>query len=99
MTQLMLFGWFASVIVFAVLLLLLYGLSKETSKGGRDKTRMYACGEKWEPEQLPAGSVYRLLVRQLGIERLEKMHRGDLSTYLLWILLGLLALVFVIALL
>jgi hypothetical protein len=76
---------------------LVYYMSRRAGPTRTGKQKIYACGEDESPENMnvslsgffeQAGSV-------LGINHIRDAHNGDLSNYLGWILIGMLALILV----
>ena len=78
---------------------LVYYLSRRSGpvKVGREKTRIYACGEDELPENMNVNEAgfFRLMGRILGFEKIKNIHSGDLSSYLTWIFIGMLILILV----
>jgi hypothetical protein len=67
----------------------------------KERRQIYACGEDLDPEYLniPHGSFYKTIIRMLGFVRMTRSHTGDLSTYLAWILIGVVAIIGVLMIL
>ena len=87
-------------LVFLAVFLVIYAIGKKPTRRRREQ-KIYACGEDIPPEHLnvPQDSFYRVFVRTLRIGWFRRMHTGNLSDYLVWIILGLVFLVIVISML
>jgi len=86
-------------LVFLAVFLVIYAMGKKPVK--RREQKIYACGEDIPPEHLnvPQDSFYRVFVRTLRIGWLKRMHTGNLSDYLAWIVLGLVFLIIILSIL
>jgi hypothetical protein len=67
-------------------------------KIGKEKERIFACGEDETPENLNVleSGFFTSLGKTLGISRLRSAHDGDLSNYITWIFIGMLVLIMVL---
>ncbi len=88
------------IVVFLLLLLIflvIYAVGKKPVK--RKRQKIYACGEDVSPERLnvPHDSLYRVFMRSLRLEWLRRMHTGNLSDYLVWIVTGLVVIVIILS--
>ena len=55
------------------------------------ETEMYLCGEEYSKEyQMEGDYFYDSIMNFFGIKKLREVHSGDLSSYLYWMVLGLL---------
>lgn len=84
------------IIMFLVLLgifLVIYIIGKRPVR--KKDQGIFACGEDIPPEHLnvPQDSFYRVFVRSLRVAWLKRMHTGNLSDYLLWIIVGMIFIV------
>lgn len=53
------------------------------------KTEMYLCGEEYSSQySLKSDYLFDAISRFFGVESLRKLHSGDLSSYLYWLVLG-----------
>jgi hypothetical protein len=86
-------------LVFLAVFMVIYAIGKRPVR--RKEQKIYACGEDIPPERLnvPQDSFYRVFVKSLRIVWLERLHSGNLSDYLLWIVLGLAFMVIVLSML
>jgi len=90
-----------AAVFLAVLALvtLVYYLSRRAGpvKAGKEKTRIYACGEDESPESMNVyeSGFFRNMGRILGIDKLRNIHDGDLTSYLTWIFIGMVILILV----
>ncbi len=90
------------IIIFLVLLgvfMIIYRLGKHPPR--KKDQKIFACGEDIPPEHLniPHESFYRIFMKSTRVEWLRRMHSGNLSDYLLWILIGLIFMVMMISIL
>ncbi len=94
-----------AVLFFAVLgiVYIVYYISKKAGpvKAGKEKTKIYACGEDASPENLNVfeSGFFRSAGKILGIEHIKDAHNGDLSRYLTWIFIGMTVLIIVMVML
>ena len=67
---------------------------------GKEKRKIYACGEDEAPENLNVNiaGFFNNLGSILGVNKLREAHSGDLSRYLTWIFIGMLLLIIVMVL-
>ena len=74
----------------ALLWILLEATEKKPSRP-RERARIFACGMDDVPQQLnvPEHSYYNYLLRLLRTETLANLHSGKLSSYVIWILMGM----------
>lgn len=81
------------------LVALVYFISRKTgpARAGREKRRIYACGEDESPEDLNVveSGFFAAIGKVLGIQKLRNFHSGDLSSYLTWIFIGLMILIMI----
>jgi hypothetical protein len=84
-------------LVFLSIFLAIYLISRRPGK--RKGREIYACGEDISPERLnvPQDSFFRVFTKALGIEWLRRMHTGNVSDYLIWIVLGLIFIILVLS--
>ncbi len=90
------------IIAFLLLLgffLMIYVLGKHPTS--KKEQKIFACGEDIPPERLniPQDSFYNVFSKSLGIRWLKRMHTGNLSDYLLWIVVGLIFIITVLSVL
>ncbi len=88
------------ILMFLILLgifLLIYMIGKRPGK--KSGRQIYACGEDISPEKMniPHESFYKVFVKALKIDSLKKMHTGNLSDYMMWIVIGLLFIVVILS--
>ncbi|NOX71739.1 MAG: hypothetical protein GXO64_03515 [Candidatus Micrarchaeota archaeon] len=84
---------FNAMFVFFVLVgFLIYKVFDKGFISGNEKEGIFACGEKWKEQPMPAG-FYKTITDTLMVRRLSDMHTGDVSDYLLWIFAGVAAMI------
>ncbi len=81
-------------LVFAAILALLwivFETSRRTPEKPREKARIFACGMEAAPEELnvPSESYFDYMKKIFRTDLLARAHSGRLSTYVVWILIGL----------
>jgi hypothetical protein len=69
---------------------IVFEVSNRPPRGGRPKSRIFACGMECSPAELnvPPGSYYECLKRILRTGFLARLHSGRLSEYIIWIIMG-----------
>ena len=86
------------LLVFGIISVIYY-ISRKSGpvKAGKEKTKIFACGEDVSPETLNlfGSGFFELMGKILGIEIIRKMHNGDLSNYMTWIFIGMLFIIVV----
>ena len=87
----------AAFLMVLAMVALVYYLSRRAGPTKTGKQKMYACGEDEPPERVNVSlsGVFEQAGRVLGITQIRNAHNGDLSNYLAWILIGMLALIMV----
>lgn len=89
--------------LFLMIFFSIYLISTKIAKKKRveGKQKIYACGEDIRPTELniPSESFYKVLVRVLGLPSIKKAHSGELTRYLTWIFVGMIALIVILVLL
>lgn len=77
------------------ILWIIFEASEKKPAGRKEKTRMYTSGTGISPQDLniQEPNYYEYMKRFLRAESLARLHSGDLSTYMAWILIGM-ALIF-----
>ncbi|MCK5474776.1 MAG: hypothetical protein KAI53_05205 [Candidatus Aenigmarchaeota archaeon] len=90
-----------SLIFFVLLAFFMYlaGKPKKTDTPG--KTSIYACGENLNPENLNMvqKSFYNTIIDALRVNKLSKLHSGNLTEYLFLIAAGTFAIIILLVLL
>lgn len=84
-------------LVFLGIFLAVYLIGRRPGKKkGRE---IYACGEDISPERLnvPQDSFFRVFTKTLRIDWLRRMHTGNVSDYLVWIILGLIFIIVILS--
>jgi len=85
--------------VFGLIGLAIYGLARHPKKSEQFKEETYTCGEPLPDIRVQADNFYQAIRNTLRLRKLRHLHSGDLSDYVLWMLVGLtLILVLVVAL-
>lgn len=83
-------GWMITVILFSAFVYLFYMVSKDDSPVSSASRKPYACGNSLDPnrQRVPSASFYKTAVSCFKMAAFKKAHSEDLSTYLLWMLAG-----------
>ena len=81
---------FAFLGVVAILWIIFEASESKPSKP-KESSVAYACGTSPSPDELnvPSWSYYEYMKHFLRAEYLSRLHSGDLSTYMAWILIGM----------
>lgn len=61
---------------------------KKNKKTKQRETEMYLCGEEYTKDYESKGYFFESIFRFFGLKSLRKVHSGDLSSYLYWLVLG-----------
>ncbi len=82
--------WFFIFFLFSVLTYVFYLFAKTDSDVNMSSKKPYACGLSIDPydEKVPSPSFYKTMVSVFHMGAIKKMHKDDLSTYLLWMFFG-----------
>lgn len=70
---------------------LIYLMGNRKSRFEKDKFETYTCGEPFPKTEVSPQNFYVAIKKNLGIREMRDMHSGKLSDYLLWFLIGLVA--------
>jgi hypothetical protein len=85
--------------LFALVGLAIYATGRHPKKREQFKEETYTCGEPLPDIRVQADNFYQAIRNTLRLGKLRHLHSGDLSDYVLWMVVGLtLILVLVIAL-
>jgi hypothetical protein len=89
----------APLLLFSLIGLAIYALARQPKKSEQFKEDTYTCGEPLPDIRVQADNFYQAIRSTLRLRKLRHLHSGDLSDYVLWMLVGLtLILVLVVAL-
>ena len=80
----------AVFLLFMVTGYAIYRFFDRRTHQGIEKKRIYACGERWDQQEMPSG-FYDAMTGYLRIKKLSLMHSGNISDYLLWAFAGIVA--------
>ncbi|MCK5593624.1 MAG: hypothetical protein KAI18_00105 [Candidatus Aenigmarchaeota archaeon] len=82
--------WSFIFLLFSALTYVFYLFAKTDSDVSLASKKPYACGLSIDPdkEKVPSPSFYKTVVSVFHMGAIKKMHKDDLSTYLLWMLSG-----------
>ena len=84
--------------IFTVLGLLIYVAGRRPKKSEPGKEETYTCGEDMPDIRVQADNFYQVIRKSFRLGKLRHIHSGDLSDYVLWVVVGLtLILVLVVA--
>ncbi|HDI02774.1 MAG TPA: hypothetical protein ENF95_01420 [Candidatus Aenigmarchaeota archaeon] len=62
------------------------------------ETEMYLCGEEYSEEYERGEYFFDAVYRVFGLRKLKEIHSGDLSSYLYWIVVGIIAILLMVML-
>ncbi len=84
-------GWTVTVVLFSVFVYIFYIFAREDSPVSLSARKPYACGNSLDPntQRVPSASFYKTAVSFFKMAAFRKAHSEDLSTYLLWMLAGI----------
>ncbi len=84
-------GWTVTVVLFSVFVYIFYIFAREDSLVSLSARKPYACGNSLDPntQRVPSASFYKTAVSFFKMAAFRKAHSEDLSTYLLWMLAGI----------
>lgn len=92
-------GFQIVILVFLLFSAIFYIILKILERGEKSvkngKSKVYACGEEMKAEYLniPSESFHRILSKVLMLEKLKKIHSGELGIYIGWILIGMILII------
>lgn len=93
--------WFwvtGPLVIFTLVGLLIYAAGRRPRKKEQFKEETYTCGEPMPDIRVQADNFYQIIRRTFRLGKLRHIHSGDLSDYVLWVVVGLtLILVLVVA--
>ena len=75
---------------------LIYKIGKEPKERDKRKFQNYTCGEPFPEVRIGSENFYQTLKESLGLKRLRDIHSGDVTEYLIWVFLGLVAILLLI---
>ncbi len=78
-----------AAIFIAIAKLAEFHVKKAKDKSG--KTKIYACGEDIDPDDLniATNTFYRTFIKSFKLGKLKKLHQGLLTEYLYWMFAAL----------
>lgn len=82
--------------VFTAIGLLICKLGKESKAKDRRKFQNYTCGEAFPEIRVGSSNFYQTLKDIFRLEKLRNCHSGNISDYLIWILIGLIMILIII---
>jgi len=91
--------WFwvsAPLLAFMGIGLLIYAMGRHPRKREPGKEEPYTGGEDLPDIRVQPDNFYQAIRKTLRLKRLQDMHTGDLSDYLIWVLVGLAALLILV---
>jgi hypothetical protein len=94
--------WSHFVAVFAGFVLVgmvIYLLGSRKARAEAMKKEAYTCGEKLPRTYVGPENFYEALKENLKLNAISKLHSGRLSDYLLWLVVGLSAILITVLLL
>lgn len=62
------------------------------------ETEMYLCGEEYSEEYERGEYFFDAVYRVFRLGKLKEIHSGDLSSYLYWIVVGIIAILLMVML-
>lgn len=86
--------WSLFILTFAGFIglgLLIYFLGSRKSRPEEKKYETYTCGEPFQKVSIGTENFYDAIIKNLGIPSLQNLHSGKLSDYLLWLVVGITA--------
>jgi hypothetical protein len=82
---------------FAAIGLLIYKMGRYPKKQEPGKEDTYTGGEEIADLAVRPDNFYQAIKRTLRLTRLQHMHTGDVSDYLIWLLVGLVAIILMVS--
>jgi hypothetical protein len=76
------------------LLIYLLGSRKKRTEGWKNET--YTCGEPFPKVNIGPENFYAAVSKNLRVGDIQKMHSGKLSDYLLWLVVGITAVLLIV---
>lgn len=83
-------GWLVMIAVFACLVFVFYRFAREDSSVSASSRKPYACGlsVSSSDDRVPSASFYKTIISVFRLSVIKKMHANSISSYLLWMLVG-----------
>jgi hypothetical protein len=75
--------------LFSLMGLAIYAAGRRPKKREQFKEETYTCGEPLPDMRVQAGNFYQVIRKTLRLGKLRHIHSGDLSDYVLWVVVGL----------
>ena len=75
--------------------LLIYLLGNRKKRAEERKGDTYTCGEPFPETGVPSDGFYEAIVKNLRVDDIRRLHSGRLSDYLLWLMVGIVAVIIV----
>ena len=85
-------NWFwitGPLLLFSLIGLAIYALGRHPKKNEQFKEETYTCGEPLPDIRVQADNSNQAIRSTLRLRKLRHLHSGDLSDYVLWMLVGL----------
>jgi hypothetical protein len=76
--------------------LLIYLLGNRKTRAEDRKGDTYTCGEPFPATGVPSDSFYEAVIKNLRIDDIRRLHSGRLSEYLLWLVVGTVAVIIMV---
>lgn len=80
--------WILPFLAFTVIGFIIYMLGEKKVKPAPGKYDAYTCGEKFQVTDIGHESFYGPIKKVLELSRLQRVHTGRLSDYLLMTVIG-----------
>jgi len=76
--------------MFVGISMVIYGIVKRDVKG-KKVSRIYVGGENMKPDDVNISPMdfYSSIEKTLRVKRIADLHNGDLSRYLIWMIIGM----------
>lgn len=85
-----------SIVFISIFIILRFVMKQKNAPSGHEP---YACGEAGENWGSGSGLLYSRLYKTLRIEKIDKLHNGDLNEYVSWMFVAVVAAIAVFAIL
>jgi hypothetical protein len=90
-------GFMLAFAGFFLLGLFIYLLGSRKTRFEERKGDTYTCGEPFPVSDVGADNFYEAIKKNLHINAIRKIHSGRTSDYLLWMVVGMVAVLIMVA--
>ncbi|MBN2042214.1 MAG: hypothetical protein JW754_00245 [Candidatus Aenigmarchaeota archaeon] len=81
---------------FILLGFLIYLIGNRSFRPEGKKGETYTCGEPFQKVSVTSDNFYQAIIESMGLNRLRDVHTGNLSDYVIWMVVGIVMIVIMV---